>query len=110
MSTIRETVEQSLRASGRQQYISYADGVVSALEQREEQIKAGLRQAAQQRGLSATQIADLFTQVGLEQRPQVTTTHPNTPGDDAAILQRLETLSRRVEDLVSAARRHGVTV
>lgn len=110
MSTIRETVHDSLRSSGRQQYLSYADGVIRALEQREQQITATLRQAAQQRGLNGSEIDNLFVQVGLTQRPQPMATTPNTPGDEQAILDEVRALRQEVAALRNAAQRHGVTV
>lgn len=110
MSTIRETVEGSLQSNGLSGYTGQARPVITALEQREEQIKTGLRNFASQRGLSGQQITDLFIQVGLEQRPTPVASHPTTPGDDRAILDRIDSLERSVRSLTEAARSRGLTV
>lgn len=47
MPTIRETVEQSLLASGQGHYITYAQSVLTALENREREMTSKLLDAAE---------------------------------------------------------------
>lgn len=100
MTDIRTTLNDALPAAARS-YPQYIDTAVTALEGREEQIKEGLRSYAQGRGLSDSEIGDLFVQVGLTERAVEEPT-ANNPVLEAvgAIRSEVESLLQRLNALV----------
>lgn len=104
--TIRNTVAENI---GSQSYLSYAEPVVTALQAREDQIKEGLREFAEGKGLSSQEVTNLFVQVGLEQ-PAPTPEPVNAEGesDVAALLREVRALNQRLDSASQQAARHGI--
>jgi hypothetical protein len=96
VTSINETVNQSLRQAGYGSYGQYAAPVVSALVDREQQIVGQLIQFATQNGLSEEQARDTLRNIGMEvptPQPQMTQQSQQQgqgDGDLAATLSRIE--------------------
>lgn len=116
MSNIQNTVHQSLNDAGYGQYASYAGPVVTALEERENEIVTNLRRVATEKGLGEREVNGILEAVGLlepEPEPEQGTFEVNVEasnGFEQTILDAINRLEQRVEAVVNAAARHGVTV
>lgn len=102
-SSIRETVESTLSPS----HLSYAGEAMSALEQREQQIVDGIRQAAQRYGLESSIVEDCLIEVGLVQR-QTDEGSSSSDDDIASLRAEVVRLSNTIEAARQAASRHGI--
>lgn len=93
MTTINETVEQTMRNRGYGSYMSYAEPVITALVNREQEICGHLIRFGTEQGLAEDQTRDLLRNVGMavpEPEPE-TTQAPQAEGNDlAAVLSRIE--------------------
>jgi len=128
LSTIRQVVTDSLDRAGYRQYLSYAEPVIGALDARETQIKEGLRSFAADQGLRQEQIDRVFIQVGLDEQPQVMaqtgsvqrTDAPGMSNQDAPrpegepsladVMQAVQQIGQRMENLAQQAQRYGINV
>lgn len=112
-NSIRETVQQSLSEQGRGSYMAHADGVITALEEREYEIRAALEDAGARLGGSEQQVRGALDSAGLMARPEP---EPEAPqgsveqGDAGQVTQILQRIESRMNRLENAARRYGVTV
>ena len=109
MSNIRETVQTALTEAGHGQYMSYAEGVIAALEAREEQMAESLVAFAESQGLSNAQAWTALEEAGFtapqpEPEPVV---ESNGEVDLTALARSIDTLARKVDDLATFAGRHG---
>lgn len=94
MTTLNETISQSLRQAGLTGYERQAQPVVAALVAREQQITAGLLDAAQQAGVNRNEAARTFEGLGLTMPAQPAEVAQQGDTDLMARLERLETLAR----------------
>ena len=112
MSTIRNTISESLSTAGLGHYARQAEPVIVALEEREAQIKTDLLEFAEAKGLTSTEVEALFVEVGLsEPTPEPTDVmDPENQGDLATVLAAIESLRQDISQIKAAAARHGVRV
>jgi hypothetical protein len=101
MSSIRDTVREALRTSGLQGYERQAGPVITALEQREQEIADAVRRVAQDKGLRSHEIDGVMRQVGLADSSTSTSTSASGGSADLASLQR------QVDSLTAFARQNG---
>lgn len=118
MTTINETVEQTLRGAGYGQYMSYAQPVVTALVDREHRIVGELITFARQNGLSEEQARSALSSCGMEVpavRAVPTAATPmqtaDAPGDTEAdpVLRMLGDIQTTLAGLTQFARDNGYT-
>lgn len=107
MTTIQETVDQSLSAAGYGSYGQYARPVVTALVDREQQIVGRLIEFAQSTDLDVEQVRGALQECGMHMPPAPvaeTTQAPAAEGDLAATLGRIE---QALTGLTAFARQNG---
>jgi hypothetical protein len=94
LTSINETVTQTMTDRGYQSYLSYAQPVVTALVNREQEICGHLIQFATQNGLSEEQARDTLRNIGMEvptPQPMQQSEQEQPQQDDlAAVLSRIE--------------------
>lgn len=114
MSTIQETVDQSLSAAGYGSYGQYARPVVTALVDREQQIVGRLIEFAQHSDLNVDEVRNALTQAGMMMPPapeptpaqgwNQTVDPASGEGDLAGTLARIE---QALTGLTQFARQNG---
>lgn len=108
MTTINETVQTSLTAAGRGEYLGYAEPVITALVNREQEIVGNLLTFAQNSDLDPEAVRATLAEAGLHMppAPQVAenTQAPTAEGDVASALGRIE---QALTGLTEFARRNG---
>jgi hypothetical protein len=106
LTTINETVEQSLASAGYGTYMSYARPVVAALVNREQEICGHLIRFGTEQGLAENQVRDLLSNIGME--VPIPETEPDAePEDDvSSVLSRIE---QSLAGLTQFARDNGYT-
>lgn len=123
MTTINDTVDQALTTAGYGQYRSYAQPVVTALVNREEQIVGRLIEFATQNGMAEGDVRDALRGLDMQVPTPPTaaaatvtassgaTTAPasaGTPGsDDDPVLRMLSDIQQQIAGLTEFARRNG---
>lgn len=114
MSNIRTTIEQAVPdVANSSAYGTYVNEAVAALESREQDIKEALHSVAIGKGLSESEVLDIFIQVGLSE-PEPEAEAPFQDDDlgaqVATLAQQVAALTDTVSQALSAARRQGVRV
>jgi pyrimidine deaminase RibD-like protein len=116
VTSIHETVQQSLNASGYGQYQTYAAPVITALVDREHQIVGHLVQFARDKGLSEAEARQALAQCGMDvptvqavsyadaPAPAVPTPEPES---DDPVLRMLGDIQRQLASLTQFARDNG---
>lgn len=113
MSTIRQTIATHLGIDVPTEYRDNVDGVILALESREYNALAVIRQAAHAAGIEDAQLDPVLESAGLvEPTPDPEPEAVPQEGEPtlASVLEKIEEQSRRIDRLFSAAERAGVTV
>lgn len=113
MSTIRNTVSEALTAAGYGSYMTYAEPVIDALEEREDAIVTEIEAVAREKGLVEHEVAAIMERVGLVEptpEPVAEVADPDNQGDLATVLAAIESLRQEVTAIKNAAARHGVHV
>lgn len=108
MSTIRETVAAALRNSGREGYLSYAQPVIAALENREREIAEALLAFVIDQDQDDDAVRDTLAEAGMtlpEPEPEEEQAATNGQGDVAALLSRI---NERLDGLEQVARSRGL--
>jgi hypothetical protein len=111
MTNITETVQSALTSAGYGQYASYAAPVIEALEQREENAVAVLREKGMALGASEDQIDEVLTEAGLiEPTPEADFTLVGQDEDSLSLTAQVAHLAGVVERLVQAAASRGLRI
>jgi hypothetical protein len=110
VSTIQETVATALRNSGREGYLSYAQPVIAALEDRERGMAEALMAFGADQDLDEDTVRDTLAEAGMtlpepEPEPEQVATNGQGGGDVAALLSRI---SERLDTLEGVARSRGL--
>lgn len=94
MTTINETIDQSLRNAGLSNYRRQAEPVVNALVEREQRIFTGIVDAGAALGGDRNQIAQALRDLGVEAPPVQAAVAAGADDDLAARVARLEQFAR----------------
>jgi hypothetical protein len=107
VSTIQETVDQSLAAAGYGSYGQYARPVVTALVDREQNIVGRLIEFANNSDLDTDAVRTALAEAGLHMPPAPQATMQATGGNDGDLAQVLAQINQTLQGLSSFARQHG---
>lgn len=111
---VAEIVTETLQSEGRAQYVSYASGVISAIEEKVDGAVAHLTDFAVSRGLSEEQIESVLIEAGLvtpepeaEQVEEFETIGEGIDAVIATIAASMQEVNQTLNGLVGFARNHG---
>lgn len=108
MSTIQETIQQSLQDAGYGGYRQYAQPVVTALVDREQRIAGRLIEFAQNSDLDVDAVKSALQECGMTM-PVETQQDTATATSDDSLAQTLGRIEQALTGLTAFARQNGYT-
>lgn len=112
MSSIRNTITETLRSNGLSSYARSAEPVIAALEEREQGALDVIQQKGVALGATVEQIESILIEAGLVEptpEPEVTNAEPQTlEAMIASLTETVQGLVQRLDSASQQASRHGI--